>query len=190
MANSPFSQKVSEILSFSREEAIRLDCPSVRPEHLLMALLRDKSGVMTRLFDSFTIDKHLLKKELESRVNDDKGNAPANPRELLLDNQASNILKLAVLEARLQHSPTVDIHHLILAILHDKVDNGAKTVLENNSMNYEEVSKYFQQMASKTTDGKMAGKHPSWTIFLQTSHRLHRKTNSTLWWDVRKRCRG
>ena len=153
MANSPFSQKVSEILSFSREEAIRLDCPSVRPEHLLMALLRDKSGVMTRLFDSFTIDKHLLKKELESRVNDDKGNAPANPRELLLDNQASNILKLAVLEARLQHSPTVDIHHLILAILHDKVDNGAKTVLENNSMNYEEVSKYFQQMASKTTDG-------------------------------------
>ena len=153
MANSPFSQKVSEILSFSREEAIRLDCASVSPEHLLMALLRDKSGVMTRLFDSFTIDKHLLKKELESRVNNDKGNAPANPRELLLDSQASNILKLAVLEARLQHSPMVDIHHLILAILHDKVENGAKTVLEHNSMNYEEVSKYFQQIASPTTDG-------------------------------------
>ncbi len=153
MANSPFSQKVSEILSFSREEASRLDCASVRPEHLLMALLRDKSGVMSRLFDSFTIDKRLLKKELENRVSNDRGDAPANPRELLLDNQASNILKLAVLEARLHHSPTVDIHHLILAILHDKVDNGAKTVLEHYSMNYEEVSKYFQQIASKTTDG-------------------------------------
>ena len=153
MANSPFSQKVSEILSFSREEAMRLDCASVRPEHLLMALLRDKSGVMTRLFDNFTIDKHLLKKELESRVSDDKVNAPSNPRELLLDTQASNILKLAVLEARLQHSTMVDIHHLFLAILHDKVDNGAKTVLEHYSMNYEEASKYFQQIASKTTDG-------------------------------------
>ena len=153
MANSQFSQKVSEILSFSREEATRLDSASVCPEHLLMALLRDKSGVITHLLDSFTVDRHALKKELESRVSKDKGNAPLNPRELLLDPQASNILKLAVLEARLQHSPMVDIHHLLLAILHDRVDNGAKTVLENYSMTYEEVSKYFQQTASKPTDG-------------------------------------
>ena len=123
MANSQFSQKVSEILSFSREEATRLDSASVCPEHLLMALLRDKSGVITHLLDSFTVDRHALKKELESRVSKDKGNAPLNPRELLLDPQASNILKLAVLEARLQHSPMVDIHHLLLAILHDRVDN-------------------------------------------------------------------
>ena len=153
MANSPFSQKVSEILSFSREEATRLDSPSVSPEHLLMAILREKSEMVNSLFDNFTINKHTLLKELEGIVTRDKSSAPANPRDLLLDAQASNILKLAVLEARLRRAPTVDIHHLILAILHDKVDNGAKKVLENYSMTYEEASKYFQQIASKTTDG-------------------------------------
>ena len=62
-----------------------------------------------------------------------------------LNEKASNILKLAVLEARIQHSETVDVHHLLLAILHDQVDNGAKQVLELNNMNYEDTFTYLHQ---------------------------------------------
>ena len=151
---SPFSQKVSEVLSFSREEATRLDCQYVSPEHLLMGILRDNSELINGIFDYVMLDKSQIKKELEENVSGKRGNAPLNPRELTLDTQASNILKLAVLEARLQRSKSVDVQHLLLAILHDKVDNGAKQVLEGHFVDYDCILKYFQQKAgSSPVDG-------------------------------------
>ncbi len=152
MKTNPFSPKMSEILSFSREEATRLSSKCVRPEHLLMGLLRDRSGSVYHLFESYALDTQLIKRELERRVAQESTDA-INPRDLLLDPQASNILKLAVLEARMQHTPTVDAHHLLLAILHDKVDNGAKLVLESFSLNYDDALKFFQQKAPRPQDG-------------------------------------
>lgn len=95
----------------------------------------------------------MLKKDLEQKISQKESNKIANPREILLDDKASNILKLAVLEARIQHSETVDVHHLLLAILHDNVDNGAKEVLENYNMNYEDTLKFFQHKTAHTQDG-------------------------------------
>ncbi len=148
-----FSPKVSEILSFSREEAMRLACQSVTPEHLLLGIMRDKSSQILNLFERFSIDLPTMKQQLESRVHSDNDQAPSNLRDLLLDDKASNILKLSVLEARLQHTETVDVQHLLLAILHDKIDNGAKEVLEQNNMTYDELLKYIQQKASTPQDG-------------------------------------
>ncbi len=148
-----FSPKVSEILSFSREEAMRLACQSVTPEHLLLGIMRDKSSQILNLFERFSIDLPAMKQQLESRVHSDNDQAPSNLRDLLLDDKASNILKLSVLEARLQHTETVDVQHLLLAILHDKIDNGAKEVLEQNNMTYDELLKYIQQKASTPQDG-------------------------------------
>ena len=71
----------------------------------------------------------------------------------MLNDKASNILKLAVLEARLQHTNTVDVRHLLLAILHDQVSNGAKKVLEDNNMYYDDALAYFQQAANLPQDG-------------------------------------
>ena len=153
MMNSQFSPKVSEILSYSREEAMRLASQNVRPEHLLMGILRDNSNTISHLFATFDIDMPAVKKDLEDRVRNENGFAPINPRDLILDDRANNIMKLAVLEAKLQRTQTIDVQHLLLAILHDKVDNGAKIVLENHAMNYDDVLKFFQQKASKTTDG-------------------------------------
>ena len=136
---SQFSSKVSEILAFSREEATRLASRSVGPEHLLLGLMRSKDGPVLNVFQRLDVNPLSVKTELESRVREDELGMPITTSELVLNEKASNILKLAVLEARLQRSTRVDEQHLLLAILHDQAENGAKQVLEFNNMNYEDV---------------------------------------------------
>ena len=136
---SQFSPKVSEILAFSREEAARLASQSVAPEHLLLGLLRMKEGPIMDLFQRLDINMHSVKRELETRVREDEIGRPIYTQQLVLNEKASNILKLAVLEARLQHTTRVEEQHVLLAILHDAADNGAKQVLEMNNMNYEDA---------------------------------------------------
>ena len=136
---SQFSPKVSEILAYSREEAARLASRSVGPEHLLLGMMRIKEGPINDVFRRLAINLSNVKTELESRVREDEIGMPINTSELVLNEKASNILKLAVLEARIQRTTRVDEQHLLLAILHDQVDNGAKLVLEMNNMNYEDT---------------------------------------------------
>ena len=136
---SQFSPKVSEILAFSREEAARLASRSVGPEHLLLGILRSNDGPVVDLFQRLNLNLQSLKTELEMRVREDEIGRPIHTTDLVLNEKASNILKLAVLEARIQHTNKVDEQHLLLAILHDAVNNGAKQVLELNNMNYEDA---------------------------------------------------
>lgn len=148
---SQFSPKVSEVLAFSREEATRLASRSVGPEHLLLGMLREKDSLVQNVFTRLNINLPTVKAELENRVRIDELNEPINTSELVLNERASNILKLAVLEARIQHTQTVDVHHLLLAILHDQANNGAKEILETNNMNYEDTLTYLRRMAKPTS---------------------------------------
>lgn len=150
---SQFSPKVSQILAFSREEAARLASRSVGPEHLLLGIMRDKTGFMNELFLKSDINFQTVKDELEQKVKEDDFTQPLNTQELVLNEKASNILKLAVLEARIQARQMVDVQHLLLAILHDHSDNGAKEVLEFNNMSYEDALMYFQQKAGAVKNG-------------------------------------
>lgn len=150
---SQFSPKVSQILAFSREEAARLASRSVGPEHLLLGILRDKTGPVHELFVKSDINFQSIKDELEQKVREEDIAQPLRTHELVLNEKASNILKLAVLEARIQSRQMVDEQHLLLAILHDQVNNGAKEVLEFNNMNYEDALTYFQQAANISNDG-------------------------------------
>ena len=150
---SQFSPKVSEILAFSREEANRLASRSVGPEHLLLAMLRDREGTVKNAFEYLNVNLETVKRQLEDRVRDEETKEPLITSELVLNQKASNILKLAVLEARLQHTKIVDIEHLLLAMLHDQVNNGAKNVLEMNNMNYNDTSNYFEKRKNVTHNG-------------------------------------
>ncbi len=136
---SQFSPKVSEILAFSREEASRLASRSVGPEHLMLGLMRMKEGPVKEVLQRLDVNVQSVKTELEMRVREDELNMPINTSELVLNEKASNILKLAVLEARLQRMTRVEEQHLLLAILHDMGNNGAKQVLEMNNVNYEDA---------------------------------------------------
>jgi len=148
---SQFSPKVSEILAFSREEANRLASSYVGPEHLMLGILREKNGPVIDLFNHLDINIESVKDELEQRVRSSEIDRPILTSELVLNDQASNILKLAVLEARIQHTQTVDVQHLLLAILHDQLNNGAKEVLEMYQLDYEKAVQAFQK--KPTTDG-------------------------------------
>ena len=145
---SQFSPKVSEILAYSREEANRLASRSVGPEHLVLGILREKDSLLHMLFQRMNINLTDVKNELEDKVRQDVITEVIIDSELVLNEQASNILKLAVLEARIQHTQMVDVQHLILAILHDQVNNGAKEVLEGNHMTYEDTLTYLKTQKS------------------------------------------
>ena len=150
-----FSPLVSEVLAFSREEAARLSCSIVRPEHLMLAILRERKNPMTGIFTDLNINVHELRQNLESlsssgsEAHDDIQIQANNVTSL--DDKTNNILKLSVLEARLAHSQTVNIEHLVLAILHDNASNGVKAALGNYGINYELAMKYLLKPNSKTT---------------------------------------
>ena len=137
--SSQFSPKVSEILAYSREEAARLASLSVGPEHLLLGMMRMKDGPVIDVFHRLRLNLPTIKEQLEQKVRRDQLDMPINTQELVLNERASNILKLAVLEARIQRMTKVDQQHLLLAILHDQTANGAKQILEFHNMNYEDV---------------------------------------------------
>lgn len=148
-----FSPLVSEVLAYSREEAARLSCSIVRPEHLMLAILRERKNPMTGIFTDLNINVHELKQNLESLSSTESESHDAIQANNVtsLDDKTNNILKLSVLEARLAHSQTVNIEHLVLAILHDNASNGVKAALGNYGINYELAMKYLLKPNSKTT---------------------------------------
>jgi len=132
---------------------MRLASDSVKPEHLLLALMRVKDGEMPRFFKSMKLDLNSVKSELEDRVRNDSFAAPVYRDEIQLTEGASNILRLAVLEARLQHTNIVDEHHLLLAMLHDQVNNGAKLVLAAHDVSYDSALDIWNSLV--TVDDNM-----------------------------------
>ena len=148
-----FSPLVSEVLAYSREEAARLSCSIVRPEHLMLAILRERKNPMTGIFTDLNINVHELKQNLESLSSTESESHDAIQANNVtsLDDKTNNILKLSVLEARLAHSQTVNIEHLVLAILHDNASNGVKAALGKYGINYELAMKYLLKPNSKTT---------------------------------------
>lgn len=153
MTNS-FSLRVSENLSFSREEAIRLSSGVIRPEHIVLGMLRDKHSPLKALLTGTNIDVEKVKLQLEQNAQADNTTmAEPNNGSISLDEHANNILKLSILEARLQHSKEVDVEHIILAILHDKMASGAKNVLLENGLTYEKAMNFLMQTNSNIKNG-------------------------------------
>ncbi len=153
MTNS-FSQRVSENLSFSREEALRLSSGAIRPEHIVLGMLRDKQSPLKALLTGANIDVDKVKLQLEKNIQENNSAAaPSDNGNISLDEHANNILKLSILEARLQHSKEVDVEHIILAILHDKMASGAKSVLLENGLTYEKAMNFLMQTNSNVKNG-------------------------------------
>lgn len=152
--NNLFSQKVSDLLVFARKEADRLSSQAICPEHILLGVLHDDSGKAAEFLKHLNINYTSLKEIVEHRIIDEYRYESASDSEISLTEQASNILRLAVLEARLQHSQMVDVHHVLLAILHDKAHTAAKEILNDNNIKYEDMQNY---LAQKTNSGPVDG---------------------------------
>ena len=142
-----FSNDISRILAISKDEAFRLSSSQIGPEHLLLGILKQKNSILTDLFSKLNIEPDSIINELEEKVllSQTVNVVDNQMEELALNEMANNILKLSVLEARLQHNMFVDANHVVLAILHDRSNNGAKEILEQNKISYKEIVKYIQQ---------------------------------------------
>ena len=134
-----FTNQVSEILAYGKEEVLRLNTPFVGPEHIMLGIIRQNGQDVSDVFRQLNIDPQKIKKELEDELASDVDPNIDSSAQTDLSLAANNILKLAVLEARLQHTTTADVKHVLLGILHDKTCNKARMVLEQNKIDYNMV---------------------------------------------------
>src|SRR4051794_23269000 len=131
-----FSAQVKEIISFSREEALRLGNDFIGTEHLLLGLIREGDNTAVRLLKSFNVDLYELRKEVELAVKDKTGKNIANINSLPLTKQAEKVIRVTVLEAKALKSPLVETQHLMLSILKNK-ENIATQILNQFDVDYD-----------------------------------------------------
>ncbi|TWV15071.1 ATP-dependent Clp protease ATP-binding subunit [Bacteroidaceae bacterium HV4-6-C5C] len=143
--NSQFSQRVSDIITYSKEEANRLKNNYIGPEHLLLGILRDGGGKAIDILHEMDIDLEKVKKRIEGFLKEFEDDDLLADAEVPLSPMTARILKMCILEARLLKSNIADSEHMLLAILKDG-DNLAATVLEENKVDYESV---FDQLSLK-----------------------------------------
>ena len=134
--DSNFSPKVKEIISYSREEALRLGNDFIGTEHLLLSLIREGDGMALRVLQNMHVDLFELRKELELAIKDKSNKPLANINSLPLTKQAEKVIRITVLEAKALKSTTVETEHLMLSILKNK-ENVATQILNHYDVDYE-----------------------------------------------------
>ncbi|MCA0381498.1 MAG: ATP-dependent Clp protease ATP-binding subunit [Bacteroidetes bacterium] len=131
-----FSPQVKEIISYSREEALRLGNDFIGTEHLLLGLIRDGENTAIKVLKQLNVDLYELRKEVELAVRDKTGKNIANINSLPLTKQAEKVIRVTVLEAKSLKSGTVESEHLMLSILKNK-ENIATQILMQYEVDYD-----------------------------------------------------
>ena len=131
-----FSAQVKEIISYSREEALRLGNDFIGTEHLVLGLIRDGENTAIKILKSLNIDLYELRKEIEVAVKDKTGKNIANINSLPLTKQAEKVIRITVLEAKAHKSTLVESEHLMLSILKNK-ENIATQILNQFDVDYD-----------------------------------------------------
>ncbi|NDC42385.1 MAG: ATP-dependent Clp protease ATP-binding subunit, partial [Chitinophagia bacterium] len=143
--DSNFSPKVKEIISYSREEALRLGNDFIGTEHLLLGLIREGEGVALRVLQTMQVDLFELRSSLEMAIRDKNNKPLANINSLPLTKQAEKVIRITVLEAKALKSPTVETEHLMLSILKNK-EAVATQILSNYEVDYDRFKNELGQL--------------------------------------------
>lgn len=131
-----FSPKVKEVISYSREEALRLGHDFIGTEHLLLGLIREGEGLAIKVVKAMDVDVILLRKSIEDSIRDKAAHHSFNISNLPLTKQAEKVLKITVLEAKVAKSETIGTEHLMLSILKNK-DNVVTEILSRFDLDYD-----------------------------------------------------
>ena len=151
-----FSNRVKEVISLSREEALRLGHDYIGTEHLLLGMIREGEGVAISLLQKLGVSIEDLRVAIEQAT---KGTATSDVKNLAnipLTRQSEKVLKITYLEAKIFKSQLIGTEHLLLSILRDE-DNIASQIMEKFEINYEVVKELLEYqtenpMASSDTD--------------------------------------
>ena len=143
-----FSTQIKEIISFSREEALRLGNDFIGTEHLLLGLIREGDNTAIKILKGFNVDIFELKKEIELAIKDKTGKNIANINSLPLTRQAEKVIRVTVLEAKSLKSNLVETEHLMLSILKNK-ENIATQILNQFDVDYDVFRQELGAVRSK-----------------------------------------
>lgn len=141
--NNQFTQRVSDIIMYSKEEANRLRNSYIGPEHLLLGLIREGEGKAIEILFNLQINLQDIKNQLEAIVKNNAENDTTYDENISFNDKASKVLKLCILEAKLLRNNAADSEHILLAIMKVK-DNAAFHVLESNGVTYEKIKLTLQ----------------------------------------------
>ena len=143
LMSNEFTQQVSDIVVYGKEEANRLQNDHIEPEHLLLGILRDGECKAAEVLKSFYLDLKGIKNELETQLRE-KSILENYSQDISFSEEASKILTLSKLEARLMNDEKVDTPHILLAIMRDNQNNAYK-ILEKNDVTYEKIIDRLKQ---------------------------------------------
>ena len=148
-----FSSRVKDVITFSKEEALRLGHDFIGTEHLMLGILRDGEGKAIEILNSLSVDIVYLRKKVEilSPPNSDSSFTTNSKKNLHLTRQAERALKTTFLEAKLFQNSVINTAHLILCILRNENDPTAK-LLNKLNVNYENVKDFYKDMIEEDDD--------------------------------------
>jgi ATP-dependent Clp protease ATP-binding subunit ClpC len=146
---SKFSPRVKDVISYSREEAVRLSSEYIGVHHILLGIIRLHDGMAVKLLNEFNLSLTQVKSELELSLKQAGATAAFPPTNLPLVKQAERVLKRAYLEAKSLRSPIIGTEHLLLAILRDE-NNVPCRILNKYGIIYENIKDELEAMIEET----------------------------------------
>ena len=161
--NHQYTDQLINLLKKTRHYAAQMHSKSVRPEHILLTMIKDRYDFPNQAMEHLNVDKDVITKKLLDSIQDifnrqEQNNEPATTEtkeisedDILFNDQTNSILRLADLEARMSHDHDVDVKHLLLAMLHDGMNSVAKDIMEENNMNYDNILDFCEEYAPAQT---------------------------------------
>ena len=158
-----YTDQLINLLKKTQHYAAQLHSKSVRPEHILLTMIKDRYDFPNQAMEHLNVDKDVITQKLLESIQDifnrqEQNNEPVNAEtkeisedDILFNDQTNSILRLADLEARMSHDHDVDVKHLLLAMLHDGMNSVAKDIMEENNMNYDNILDFCEEYAPAQT---------------------------------------
>ena len=158
-----YTDQLINLLKKTRHYAAQLHSKSVRPEHILLTMIKDRYDFPNQAMEHLNVDKDVVTQRLLESIQEifnrqEQNNEPVNAEtkeisedDILFNDQTNSILRLADLEARMSHDHDVDVKHLLLAMLHDGMNSVAKDIMEENNMNYDNILDFCEEYAPAQT---------------------------------------
>ena len=157
-----FSNRVRDVISYSREEAIRLGHDYIGTEHLLLGVIREGEGIAVKILRNLGADLLKLKKAIEDTVRSTGGTLTVG--NIPLTKQAEKVLKITYLEAKLYKSDVIGTEHLLLSLLRDDENIAAQILQQGFSITYDAVRAELDSIISGKSSprsGGSSGRGPS-----------------------------
>ena len=148
--DAKFSPRLNEVLSYSREEALRLGHAAIGTEHLLLGILREGEGSAAIILKALSVNLKALRKVVESAIQNNEKSDFANSEHVELKKQAARAVKLTYLELKVFKSTEVRTAHLLLSMLKDEDSVVTRSLLQFN-VDYDAVKNEFSMMLSDIT---------------------------------------